>query len=195
MGCDRHIASSHRRFCRRRLTREARTRRDPRSMTGSLSIVCRRRDSGAHGPTPRRGRDSSQVASGNLSSTIDGADRCSDGVISSRGTQRMRATGLRAHVESATCAGQPGAASSNRRATPHSIARAHGGRRHVQRRARTSRLGPSPGSARRLPGVLELRVQERWVPSWRRETLTNAGAAQIELLRVDVLTTPHSERR
>lgn len=37
--------------------------------------------------------------------------------------------------------------------------------------------------------------QERWVPSSRRERLTNAGAAQIELLRVDVLTAPHSERR
>lgn len=37
--------------------------------------------------------------------------------------------------------------------------------------------------------------QERWVPSSRRETLTNAGAAQIGLLRIDVLTAPHSERR
>lgn len=32
--------------------------------------------------------------------------------------------------------------------------------------------------------------QERWVPSSRRERLTNVSAAQIELLRVDVLTAP-----
>ena len=36
--------------------------------------------------------------------------------------------------------------------------------------------------------------QERWVPSSRRERLANVGAAQIELLRIDVLTPPHSER-
>jgi hypothetical protein len=37
--------------------------------------------------------------------------------------------------------------------------------------------------------------QERWVASSRRERLANAGASQIELLRIDVLTKPVGERR
>ncbi len=36
--------------------------------------------------------------------------------------------------------------------------------------------------------------QERWVASSRREQLVNAGASQIELLRIDVLTAPHKAR-
>jgi hypothetical protein len=36
--------------------------------------------------------------------------------------------------------------------------------------------------------------QERWVASSRRERLVNAGASQIELLRIDVLTKPESAR-
>lgn len=43
--------------------------------------------------------------------------------------------------------------------------------------------------------ALPLKVgQERSVPFSRRERLTNVGAAQIELLRIDVLTPPNSER-
>jgi len=36
--------------------------------------------------------------------------------------------------------------------------------------------------------------QERWVAASRRERLANAGASQIELLRIDVLTPPQSAR-
>ena len=35
---------------------------------------------------------------------------------------------------------------------------------------------------------------ERWVASSRRERLANVGASQIELLRIDVVTAPQSER-
>lgn len=36
--------------------------------------------------------------------------------------------------------------------------------------------------------------QERWVAASKRERLTNAGSAQIELLRIDVLTAPLSSQ-